>query len=127
MSGGEPGTLGEFAGVLAGQAADDLLSLVRAALRLGAPRSIATPTLVLLGEALHAASLTMSDSGPEQAMAGMIDGMGSWATPAEAGAHAGVSGRHVRRLCRDGLVAHRRIGQRSILVDLDDLHRHLSR
>lgn len=46
-------------------------------------------------------------------------------SPEDAGAVVGLSGRHVRRLCRAGLVACRPSGARSMLVDVDSLRTYL--
>lgn len=54
-----------------------------------------------------------------------MDGMRNEGTPDEVGREVGFTGRRVRQLCADGLVAHRRIGGGRLLVDVDDLQRYL--
>jgi len=48
-------------------------------------------------------------------------------TPEDAGRAVGLTGRRIRQLCADGLVAHQRAGARGYLVDLDSLHDYLRR
>lgn len=110
-------------GSLAGDLERVLLVALRDRVRAGGG-GLVSPGVVAVVEALHAASL-VSEFGPAAAGFGTVEGVEQWVTPDDAGQAVGASGRHVRRLCADGLVRHRLVGARRYLVDVEDLRRHL--
>lgn len=108
-----------------GEALDELLGLVRAALRTGYTPG---PVITALARDLHARSLQAdraSEVGNDRSERETIDGVREYGTPDEAGIAVGLTGRRVRQLCAAGLVAHRPVGKNRYLVDLSDLQRHL--
>ena len=78
-------------------------------------------------EALNACDVarergSMSDIGPATTAPVTVEDVRS---PEDAGAVVGMSARHVRRLCRAGLVGFRPSGARGYLVDVDSLRTYL--
>jgi len=74
---------------------------------------------------LNDLTAAISDTGSAEVGRESIDGMRTWGTPEETGRQVGLTGRRVRMLCAEGLVAHRLTGGGHYLVDLEDLQRHL--
>lgn len=115
--------LDELCGRRAQEAADGLLAVLEPLVRSGGRQRV-PPVVVELYRALLEAA---SDSGSAAQGGGTMDSVKQWRSAEDAGRAVGLTGRRVRQLCAAGQVAHRRIGARPVLVDVDDLHRHLGR
>ncbi|RBY94829.1 hypothetical protein DQ244_06095 [Blastococcus sp. TBT05-19] len=113
--------LSELCGRRAQEAADGLLATIELLVRSGGRGRVPGVVVELYGALLQAAS----DTGSATERAGSMDVVREWTSAEVAGRAVGMTGRRVRQLCADGRVVHRRLGARSLVVDVDDLQRHI--
>ncbi|RBY94085.1 hypothetical protein DQ244_01615 [Blastococcus sp. TBT05-19] len=118
--------LEELCGRRAQETADGLLSVLSPLVTSPGGRArvpgVVVELLAALMEQAH-----VSEFGSAAGGAGSMDGVRETGSPADAGAAVGLSARRVRQLCEQGMVAHRRVGVRGYLVDIDDLRRYMRR
>lgn len=116
--------LGDLCGPRAREAADGLMAVLQPLVRSPGGRQRVPGVVIELLTALMQQAAA-SGSGNTRSEGGSMDDVNRWVSAEAAGRAVGLTGRRVRQMCDADVVAHRRLGARSLAVDLDDLQRHL--